>query len=149
MCACHEGRLWARIDLLSFCSTSDLTEVVWSVAGAKGSQGLSVPASWLASQAAGGAGSVPHFADDMMDYPCHYRYSQRHSATDKTNALLHAGKAAIFLPGFSGPARAGVLPSRVGDITLGQTGPYFCGLGICHLSAPRENANISKKVAFE
>lgn len=87
----------------------------------RGSQGLSVPASWLASRAGGGAGSVPHFADDMMDYPCHYRYSQRHSATDKTDALLHAGKAAIFLPGFRGPARASVLPSGVGNVTLGQT----------------------------
>lgn len=70
--------------------------------GGAGSQGLSVPASWLAARAGEGAGRVPHFADDMMDYPCHYRYSQRHSVTDKTAVLRHTEKAAIFLPGFRG-----------------------------------------------
>lgn len=28
----------------------------------------------------------------MMDYPCHYLYSQRHSATDKAAAVPHTEK---------------------------------------------------------
>lgn len=148
MCACHKGRLWARIDLLSFCSHLRPDRSCVECSRSEGLSGVKCPCLLAGIPGWRRCGSVPHFADDMMDYPCHYRYSQRHSATDKTDALLHAGKAAIFLPVFRGPARAGVLLSGVGDITLGQTDPYFFGLGICHLSVWRKNVNISLKSSF-
>lgn len=64
---------------------------------------------------------MPHFpqvADDMMDYPCHCRCRQRHSATDKVAALLHAENAAILLHDFR-RAVAGVLPSGLCNVLLG------------------------------